>query len=84
MHQDVLSEQFCGEGIPQWAVSEDGEKQFFGAFPAPLGKPYVNDSTTGFPTRQVFLLSLLSIPYVFLSPLCVFGGRQRTPRTVPR
>lgn len=52
MHQDVLSEQFCGEGIPAWAVFGDGEKKHFGAFPAPLGKPYANDSTTGFPTRQ--------------------------------
>lgn len=52
MHQDVLSEQFCGEGIPQWAVKSDGEKSVFGAFPAPLKKPYVNDSVTGFPTRQ--------------------------------
>ncbi len=43
MHQDLLSEKFCGEGIPSWAVdltSLNGEKGFpmsGGHPPAALG-----------------------------------------------
>eukprot|EP00667_Euglena_gracilis_P004147 EG_transcript_4162 len=34
MHQDVLSEKFCGEGLPLWAVPTDP------TFPLPLELPY--------------------------------------------
>jgi endoglycosylceramidase len=33
MHQDVLSEKFCGEGAPAWAMKTDG---IFKKFPLPL------------------------------------------------
>ena len=49
MHEDALSERFCGEGIPEWA-SEPANSS--AAFPLPLGPPYQNDPATGFPTRQ--------------------------------
>ncbi len=52
MHQDDMSEKFCGEGLPDWAIqpqlasnSED--------FPFPLDEPYTSMSVIdGFPTRQ--------------------------------
>ena len=42
MHQDVLSEKFCGEGFPLWATIPDNNSQF----PEPAGPPYPvnNDS----------------------------------------
>eukprot|EP01062_Namystynia_karyoxenos_P032379 TRINITY_DN2386_c2_g1_i1.p1 TRINITY_DN2386_c2_g1~~TRINITY_DN2386_c2_g1_i1.p1 ORF type:complete len:542 (+),score=170.39 TRINITY_DN2386_c2_g1_i1:83-1627(+) len=48
MHQDVLSERFCGEGIPAWA----SEPETLVPFPLPLKAPYAVDKETGFPTRQ--------------------------------
>ena len=27
MHQDVLSDMFCGEGIPDWAVDTGSKKE---------------------------------------------------------
>jgi endoglycosylceramidase len=51
MHQDVLSEKFCGEGIPSWAVIPiitDPNKDF----PAPLAAPFQAVAVDGFPTRQ--------------------------------
>ena len=69
MHQDVLSDKFCGEGIPDWAVdtgSELWEKKrvpvkptyaylFSDAkgFPYPVDEPYKVDPTTGYPTPEV-------------------------------
>jgi endoglycosylceramidase len=51
MHQDVISEYVCGEGIPDWAIDlsslKDNEK-----FPAPLSEPYINIANDGYPTRQ--------------------------------
>eukprot|EP01038_Epipyxis_sp_PR26KG_P011127 gene11127-14934_t len=52
MHQDVLSEKFCGEGIPRWAadVTIDHISQ---QFPVPLeSTPYKTRADDGFPTRQ--------------------------------
>jgi endoglycosylceramidase len=51
MHQDVLSEKFCGEGIPAWATVvtvPDASKEF----PFPLADPYTTMASDGFPTRQ--------------------------------
>eukprot|EP01065_Artemidia_motanka_P006129 TRINITY_DN12_c0_g1_i1.p1 TRINITY_DN12_c0_g1~~TRINITY_DN12_c0_g1_i1.p1 ORF type:complete len:511 (+),score=194.07 TRINITY_DN12_c0_g1_i1:67-1599(+) len=48
MHQDVLSERFCGEGIPAWASEPEG----LVPFPLPVAMPYKTDPATGFPTRQ--------------------------------
>jgi endoglycosylceramidase len=49
MHEDVLSERFCGEGIPAWASQPNDTA----SFPMPLGPPYnETDPATGFPTRQ--------------------------------
>eukprot|EP00947_MAST-08B_sp_MAST-8B-sp1_P000519 g519.t1 len=50
MHQDVLSEHFCGEGIPSWAVPPPSSGLV--KFPVPLGLPYETEPATGFPTRQ--------------------------------
>lgn len=53
MHQDVLSEYFCGEGIPDYAVQFDTtEYQHSHDFPAPDDDPYVDVASDGFPTRQ--------------------------------
>ena len=69
MHQDVLSDKFCGEGIPDWAVdtgSELRKKQLVPikpeyaylfsdakGFPFPVDEPYKVDPTTGYPTPEV-------------------------------
>lgn len=59
MHQDGLSEHFCGEGIPSWAVRRTAIPSF--AFPFPYDKPfnesqiYVEKGLGGdpqIPTRQ--------------------------------
>ena len=48
-HQDVLSEKFCGEGVPLWAAQP---RDTAGAFPAPLsGGPYKTDAR-GYPLRS--------------------------------
>lgn len=52
MHQDVLSEAFCGEGIPSWAVKSDGFKKLFKNFPSPIHKPFTKLNDDGFPTKQ--------------------------------
>ena len=63
MHQDVLSEYFCGEGIPSWAVrySDGGAyvpKIYHPDFPSPVDKPYTDfyadplQDGALFPTRQ--------------------------------
>ncbi len=52
MHQDVLSEKFCGEGIPAWATITSNvadAKQF----PVPVADtPFTAIASDGFPTRQ--------------------------------
>ncbi|XP_064403689.1 endoglycoceramidase-like [Halichondria panicea] len=48
MHQDVLSEKFCGEGIPDWAVDVGNAKDF----PFPLDTPYTYDKEAGYPTTE--------------------------------
>jgi hypothetical protein len=45
-HQDDLAEQFCGEGIPAWAVDTTGA---FAWLPFPMG---VTDITAGFTPAQ--------------------------------
>ncbi|GMH65394.1 hypothetical protein TrRE_jg10183 [Triparma retinervis] len=58
MHQDDLSEQFCGEGIPSWAVRHTGDHQFLPGFPSPVGKTFTDSysepkmNNAAFPTRQ--------------------------------
>ena len=52
MHQDVLSEKFCGEGIPSWAADVVIKIPQF-EFPFPLEAPYTAvSSIDGFPTRE--------------------------------
>lgn len=52
MHQDVLSEMFCGEGIPKWAVKDMPYWKWFKGFPQPLEKtPYNRTDAVGFPIR---------------------------------
>jgi endoglycosylceramidase len=54
MHQDDLSEKFCGEGIPAWAVVQPRTR----TFPVPLALPFTeyyqdpNANGAEFPTRQ--------------------------------
>jgi len=45
MHQDLLSEKFCGEGIPLWAAQPEKV-----SFPLPLGLPF-HPGPDGLPTR---------------------------------
>lgn len=65
MHQDVLSEKFCGEGVPAWAADDLlhyeqpnyqlmtlMSKIFNVKFPWPLGAPFPDKvAFDGFPTR---------------------------------
>ncbi|KAI9206223.1 endoglycoceramidase [Polychytrium aggregatum] len=53
MHQDVLSEKLCGEGIPLWAAEEllVPAKQSQ-AFPFPLEDPWALNNTQGIPSRE--------------------------------
>ncbi|KAF2069016.1 hypothetical protein CYY_009664 [Polysphondylium violaceum] len=49
-HQDLISRKFCGEGIPDWAVSLNASTNF----PKPMEKPYpVN--TQGYPALDTCL-----------------------------
>jgi endoglycosylceramidase len=50
MHQDLLSEAFCGEGIPSWAVVPP--KHHWDKFPVPLEIKPTSPAEDGFPTRQ--------------------------------
>ena len=54
-HQDLMSERFCGEGFPNWAVMSGG-RSWLGDYPAPFGWPYTHfySSRDGgrYPTRQ--------------------------------
>lgn len=52
MHQDVLSEYFCGEGIPDFAVLKNPDLQLSQAFPSPVDEPFTAVASDGFPTRQ--------------------------------
>ncbi|CAG8465215.1 13681_t:CDS:2 [Funneliformis caledonium] len=47
-HQDVMSDLFCGEGFPRWAVRTDDSW----AFPLPIGPPAVYDPMTGLPDKK--------------------------------
>ncbi|CAI2183335.1 1425_t:CDS:2, partial [Funneliformis geosporum] len=47
-HQDVMSDLFCGEGFPRWAVRTDGAWPF----PLPIGSPAVYDPVTGLPDKH--------------------------------
>ncbi|CAK9106592.1 Endoglycoceramidase (EGCase) (Glycosphingolipid-specific enzyme) (GSL-specific enzyme) [Durusdinium trenchii] len=51
MHQDDLSEMFCGEGIPKWAVRAPPKPLLWG-FPAPLARAFKDRDVQGFPSRQ--------------------------------
>ena len=49
MHQDALTERFCGEGFPDWAIVPSGRLRF----PEPYLAPFESfDPTTGFPTVE--------------------------------
>jgi hypothetical protein len=58
MHQDALSERFCGEGIPYWAVDTKSSLDRIGihppksavGFPQPAAPPY-NVDEKGIPSR---------------------------------
>jgi len=53
MHQDLYSEQFCGEGMPEWTVEPSGSFMHYPqpARPFPF-QPRDKDPATGLPTRQ--------------------------------
>lgn len=50
MHQDILADRFCGEGIPEWAVRQDVDGIF--NFPFPLKSAYPRDNKTGIPSHS--------------------------------
>ncbi|RYY86107.1 hypothetical protein EON63_06315 [archaeon] len=53
MHQDVISEVVCGEGVPDWMVDLSSLEGTKDAFPAPLADPYIAVASDGpYPTRQ--------------------------------
>ena len=54
MHQDVLSEKFCGEGVPSWAAVPYKPLSSQESFPVPVETmPFTKTSAIdGFPTRQ--------------------------------
>ena len=47
LHQDVISEKYCGEGVPDWIINDDNNN-----FPNPKGDAFVNVASDGYPTRQ--------------------------------
>ena len=47
MHQDVLSDKFCGEGAPLWAAVTNVSN-----FPWPVAAAYTNQSSQGVPTNS--------------------------------
>ena len=56
-HQDVLTPQMCGEGLPDWLVAQGLDLVGFNtsadparAFPAPLPFALDYDPATGYPT----------------------------------
>ncbi|GBB83878.1 hypothetical protein RclHR1_10540004 [Rhizophagus clarus] len=46
-HQDVMSDKFCGEGFPRWAVHAEGAW----SFPLPIGPAAIYDPVTGLPDK---------------------------------
>uniref|UniRef100_A0A6B2L361 Glycoside hydrolase family 5 domain-containing protein n=1 Tax=Arcella intermedia TaxID=1963864 RepID=A0A6B2L361_9EUKA len=48
MHQDSLSQLYCGEGVPEWAGRVSSP--LFETFPEPLGSPFSRDPVTGWPS----------------------------------
>ena len=48
MHQDAMSEKFCGEGLPAWAAQPSGEMPF----PEPVGPAFAPLGHAGFPSRS--------------------------------
>jgi len=51
MHQDVISENFCGEGVPDWAIKMAGLDK---TFPSPKNDntSYTDVAADGFPLRS--------------------------------
>eukprot|EP01040_Poterioochromonas_malhamensis_P004359 gene4360-4673_t len=47
MHQDVISEKTCGEGVPDYAAIPKAQD-----FPAPIDDVFTDIATDGYPTRQ--------------------------------
>lgn len=53
MHQDLFSEQFCGEGMPEWAVTPSSSCMHYPQPVRPLAFSSTDlDPATGLPTRQ--------------------------------
>eukprot|EP01126_Amoeba_proteus_P045922 TRINITY_DN516_c0_g1_i1.p1 TRINITY_DN516_c0_g1~~TRINITY_DN516_c0_g1_i1.p1 ORF type:complete len:518 (+),score=73.38 TRINITY_DN516_c0_g1_i1:63-1616(+) len=48
MHQDSISQLYCGEGAPEWAVTVN--PLLFNSFPLPLGLPFSRDPVTKWPS----------------------------------
>jgi len=61
MHQDLLSERFCGEGIPPWAAEVPDHQSL--SFPVPLWPLPADAGEDGFPTRSTCSAVLSANPF---------------------
>ena len=50
LHQDVANRQFCGEGMPDWAIKP--ADSFLTKFPAPLFNIKLEYGPDGYPTKE--------------------------------
>ncbi|RUP51514.1 glycoside hydrolase superfamily [Jimgerdemannia flammicorona] len=49
-HQDLMSERFCGNGLPDWAFPTD--LNIKSNFPSPIGTAFKNYDSRGYPTEE--------------------------------
>jgi endoglycosylceramidase len=64
LHQEILSEKYCGEGFPDYVINKatstvQGKK----TFPFPIDEPYHEKAEDGYPTRYDCSLHELSSYY---------------------
>lgn len=52
MHQDLLSQYFCGAGVPDFAVARNSQLKPSQYFPSPVDDPFTEMASDGYPTRQ--------------------------------
>lgn len=62
-HQDIFSRFFCGEGVPDWLATLEGN-QTLAAFPFPLALNITRDVDTGYPVLEECLKRSFSAYYL--------------------